>query len=496
MNKKYNTGVKLAFVFAGIFMLTLLAACSHQAVGEEAHEDEDHAGHAHEAHEAEDKHNDAHNENDGHQGEVHDEHENEDAHLEAKDHEEEAHAAHGHEGHNHGEEGEDLEKTVEELFAASCEHEMNTYACDECRYEVGVVKVPKDLIEQELVKVRKVARRNFDSAVVLTGEVQFDERKIVHLSPRVSGVVNSVAVDLGDSVKTGNVLVELESVELAEAQAYYLEALAEKRLAQKSLSRQQSLREKNITSEREFLEAQQVFESAGIRTNSARQKLLRLGLTAAEISTLRGKGQSSATGRLAIRAPFAGDVLELHAVRGERIEPGENMLLVGDTRTLWVWVDLYEAQLAPVNKALTSDGLPVSLSVPAYPDESFEGRMGFVGKVMDEKTRTVKARVTLDNPEGKLKPGMFARVRLELDAAGGKLAVPETAVLADDGQKFVFVHHKDDYFVRRPVKTGRKTGGFVEVLNGLESNQVVAVAGAFLLKSDVLRSKMGAGCAH
>jgi len=91
---------------------------------------------------------------------------------------------------------------------------------------------------------------------------------------------------------------------------------------------------------------------------------------------------------------------------------------------------------------------------------------------------------------------MFAEVRLAIAMGRAFPAVPASAVLADEGRDFVFVRHTDDYFVRRPLTKGRAAGGYVEVLEGLQTGQIVAISGAFLLKSDVLRSKMGAGCAH
>ncbi len=479
-----NKRLALDLIGLGLFLLTIsmFSACD-QHTGEQ----DDHADHEHEDRDVHDKHDEQAGhvqkdcEHDLHN--THDEHEDE-----HEDHDE-------HDAHDHGA-GEDLNKSVEELFAAECEHDVKTHACDECRYEVGVVKVAQNLIEQGLVKVRKVENRNFDTEIALTGEIAFDERKVVHLSPRVSGIVTRVSVDLGQSVKTGQKLVVLESIELAEAQAAYLEALAETQLAQKTFQRQQTLRKRNITSEREFLETEQSFEAAKIRSNAARQKLLRLGLSSSTINRLERGGLSAATGTLTVSAPFAGEVLQLQAARGEQIDPGAEMLLLGDTRSLWVWVNLYESQLSQVKQALDENGIPVTVSVRSYPNETFSGRLNFVGRVMDEHTRTVKARVGIDNSDGKLKPGMFAKVSLGLDAARGKPAIPETAVLSDEGRDFVFVHHEDDYFIRRPVTKGRTSNGWVELIDGVDPGRTVAVAGVFLLKSDVLRSKMGEGCAH
>ncbi len=483
MNKRNNNMKVLTNRMSlSLLLLILLAisACDGPTVGKEAHNLDDHAGHNHTEKTAATTESprcapgencDAHEEEHG------------------------VHPGEGHEGHDH-EEGSDLDKPVEELFAASCEHGVKTHSCDECRYEVGIVKVPQRLIEEGLVKIQEVTKRDFDSEIPLTGEISFDERKVVTLTPRVSGIVSRVFVDLGEPVMPGQTLVELESVELAEAQSTYLEALANKRLARKSFERQQSLREQNITSEREFLVAERDVESADIQASSARQKLLRLGMSKSNVNHLVRQGQPGATGTVHVTAPFQGNVLKLHASLGERVEPGHNMLQVGNTHSLWVWVDLYEAQLASVKRAMNGEGLPVSLTVPAYGNEAFSGRLDYIGDVMDERTRTIKARVTIKNPDGRLKPGMFAKIRLGLDPSKGAVAAPIASVLSDEDRDFVFVHYKDDYFVRRPVAKGRMLDGYLELLDGVEPGQIVAVAGAFLLKSDVLRSKMGEGCAH
>jgi cobalt-zinc-cadmium efflux system membrane fusion protein len=398
-------------------------------------------------------------------------------------------------GHAHAE-GSDLDRTVAELFAEQCEHDMPAHRCDECRYEVGVAKVSRDLIDRGLVQTGEVAEHRFASEIELTGEVRFDERKIAHLGPRAAGIVRQVTVDLGQEVSAGQVLVELDSAELAEAEAVYLEAVAEAHLAKKAFDRRCELHEAQISSEREFLEAEQQSEAATIRTNAARQKLLRFGMDDADIAVLERAGIHGANGSLLLRAPFDGEVLMLQGGRGELVEPGGDLVLLGDTRTLWVWVDLYETHLGMVSGAKERGGLPATVTVRAYPGEEFHGELDFIDRVMDEDTRTVKARITLDNPGGRLRPGMFAEVRLAIAMGRAFPAVPAAAVLADDGRDFVFVRHTDDYFVRRPLTTGRTAGGYVEVLEGLQTGQIVAVSGAFLLKSDVLRSKMGAGCAH
>jgi cobalt-zinc-cadmium efflux system membrane fusion protein len=139
--------------------------------------------------------------------------------------------------------------------------------------------------------------------------------------------------------------------------------------------------------------------------------------------------------------------------------------------------------------------LRAGVTVKAFPGEVFPGTVDFVGPTMDEKTRTVKVRIAVKNPSGKLRAGMFAAVQLYLPGEEEALALPRSAVLSDEGRSFVFVHQQGEFYMRRLIQTGRASVDWIEVTSGLAGGETVVSSGAFLLKSDVLRSKMGAGCA-
>lgn len=402
------------------------------------------------------------------------------------------------EGHAEGEDGEtsDLDRPVEELFSATCEHKKKTFECDECRYEMGIVKVAAAIVDGGLLRTAEAATRAVDAPVVLTGEVRFDERRVAHLAPRTDGVIRAVHVQVGDRVKAGQALFEVDSIALGDAQGEYLEARAARELASRTLDRQKALRREGVASEREVLEAQNRFASADIRVRAASERLLRLGLEPDDLGSLGSASRlGSARGRLVVRAPIGGRVVDMHAVVGEAVKSGESVMVIGETDPVWVFADLYEDHLAAVQARVAAGPVSAMVSVKAYPGEDFPGTLDLVGAVMDEKTRTVKARVTVANPDGRLKPGMFAQVRLGLPGDEQVLAIPRAAVMQDEGRSFVFVPHHGDYWVRRPVRTGREWDGWVEVKGGIQAGQRIAANGAFLLKSDVLRSKMGAGCA-
>jgi cobalt-zinc-cadmium efflux system membrane fusion protein len=385
----------------------------------------------------------------------------------------------------------DLDRSVEELFGATCEHGKKTFECPECRYELGVVKALGGLFEGALLKKATVGKRRVEAPITLTGEIKFDERRVTHISAQTEGIVRKVHVSLGDQVRRGQSLVEIESVGFGQAESEYLESQATLELNKRNHDRQVELRKENISSEKEYLQAKQEYEAAQIRARTAGDKLVQLGLPPGE---LKGLGQTGARARLVLRAPSDGMVLVLHAVPGEIAKSEAPLLTVGDVSALWLWADLYERDLAAV-VARPAGGLQATVTVKAFPGAEFPGTVDFVGPTMDESTRTVKVRIGLKNPDGRLRAGMFANVRLFMPGEEEVLAVPKAAVLEDDGRAFVFVHHHDDYFVRRPVVRGRAWAAWVEITKGLAGAETIVSDGSFLLKSDVLRSKMGAGCA-
>jgi membrane fusion protein, heavy metal efflux system len=395
-----------------------------------------------------------------------------------------SHAAYtGHEESAEVKEPSDLDRPLDALAALACEHGKKTFECDKCRFQIGFVRAPDSLAQGGLLKTAKVERQKVAVPVALTGEIRFDERRVGHVSSQVEGIIKRVHVALGDKVKKGQPLVEIESVAIGEAQASNLEAQGLLKLARRNFERVSELRKENISSEKEFLQAKQEIDTAEIRAQGALGNLTRLGTA------------SNNRGRLVLRAPMDGSVLVMHAVSGEVARGDAALVTVGDNAAVWVWADLYERDIATVKRGQAAGKLAASVSVKAYPGDEFAGTVDLVSPAMDESSRTVKVRVEVKNPDGRLLAGMFAAVKLFLPGNDQTLAVPRNAVLEDEGRSFVFVHYQGEYYVRRPVIPGRTWATWIEIKKGLTQGQSVVDEGAFLMKSDVLRSKMGAGCA-
>ncbi len=390
--------------------------------------------------------------------------------------------------------------TIEQVMQAKCPHGL-TLTCAECRYEVGVVKVDPTLLKPAdgagagLLKTSQVAQRKMTTAVNITGEVRMNENAAVHVSPRISGVVLSVNVDIGAEVRKDDVLFTIDSIELGQALSDYKKNALLAALSAKTFQREQSLNEQKIGSESEMIEAQMRFEEHQTALEVAEQKLHVLGLTESDITGIVLTKHNRVGSSLAVRAPMNGTIIEKHAVIGELVEPGRDTMVLADLDTMWVWGGVYERDLSLVVNRKLDDTIPVELFVPAYPGATFHGQMNYISATMDESTRTVKVRTVIDNKDRRLRPGMFCQGRILVNTDEEVLAIPKASLLSDEGVDFVFVHMKDDYYLRVNVVKGREFSDGVEILKGLMAGQTLVTEGAFVLKSDVLRSKMGAGCA-
>jgi len=175
--------------------------------------------------------------------------------------------------------------------------------------------------------------------------------------------------------------------------------------------------------------------------------------------------------------PVAGRVIENNAVLGAMVDQGTEILTIVDPTTLWIDADVYERDIAKVRT-----GQEVEVTVPAYPCEVFRGRISYIGDLLEEETRTVTVRTEVQNPQHRLKPGMFADVVVFLNGAAKVLTLPQEAVLDDGNDKIVFVA-VDDGYLHRVVEVGSKYDGQVEIVRGLEEGDMVVTAGCYQLKS-------------
>jgi hypothetical protein len=209
---------------------------------------------------------------------------------------------------------------------------------------------------------------------------------------------------------------------------------------------------------------------------SARQRLTLWNLPDEEIRALDETRQPPEA--VVFRSPVSGFVIEKQALRGMHVTPGQTLYKVANLDVVWVEANVYEQEIS-----VARVGQPASVTLDAYPGETFRGRAIYVYPFVDENTRTVKVRFQFANPRGRLKPGMYANVELQAEGPKG-IAVPSNAVLDSGSDKVVFVAQGDGYFTPRPVKIGRRLGDRIEILDGLKEGEQVATGATFFLDSE------------
>lgn len=395
------------------------------------------------------------------------------------------------------EEPEEEEKKEElspqELFKKKCEHDILQFECDECRYELGVVKIPQDIIDKKLVTLESASLFPREKAFKLNGIVEFDPKGKFFAFSAVDGVVAKLFVRTGDKVKKGESLVEIFSSQLAQIKGAYLESKAELALTEKTFSRMKELFESKLVSEKEFYEAETAYKMAEIRLNSAKSDLISSGFGESELQNIE---ISSNAGKLLIKSPADGVVNGINIFSGEHVDREKELVEIGNTAEVLVIADIYEKELPTIESLFKTGKTPAIVTASAYKDEIFKGTLQSLSLSTDEKTRRPKARILVTNNDGKLKPGQFVSVKLFLPETAETIAVPYQAVMSDEGRDFVFIHYKDDFYLRRNVQKGEQFSKNIEIISGLEKGEKFIVDGAFLCKSDILRAKMGAGCAE
>ena len=374
------------------------------------------------------------------------------------------------------------------------ETEANDHAGEE--HEERIVELTPEAADRARIETAPVELRSLGTELETTGRVDFDGTRIAHVSPRIEGRVHTVRALLGQRVTKGETMAILDSIELGRAKADLLQARARLDLARETLEREEKLYADRISSGQEVLEARSAHREATVALASARETLHLVGLHDEAIDALRYDDPQASL--YPVRAPFAGKVVEKHVTVGELVTPDRNVFTVADLDRVWVWIDVYERDLRQVH--LDDD---VAVKVDAFPDATFHGQVTYLSDQVDADTRTVRARIDVANPEEKLRPGMFATIRLsDPHAVGSSAAAPERPVVPEgavqrDGEGFLaFVALGPNRFEVREVRVGQRSGGEVEILDGLEDGERVVVEGAFLLKSEASKDALGEGHGH
>lgn len=367
------------------------------------------------------------------------------------------------------------------------DHAHATAAPDAHGHEKGrqeaALKLSNEQIQAAGIKVEAIEEQEVSDEVVVTATVQPNLDRLARVAPRVSSRIVRVQANLGDRVRAGQVLAQLDSVEIGEALSAYWQAQSQHKVASADFERAQRLYQEQIVPQKEFLRAQGEAEKAETALRVAQEKLRLLGAVG---SAPRNGGGSV----FPLTAPFAGTVIEKKAVLGELSQPDKPLFTIADLSTVWVEGNVFEQDVRKLRV-----GAAAEVTVAAFPGHVFKGKVGYIASVMDKETRTLKARIDVPNADQRLIPEMFATAAIH--ASGGRRAilVPEESLVLVQGVPTVFVEDADG-FEARAVDPGEKLRGRVAIKNGIKSGDLVVVAGTYALKARMLKSQIGEGHAH
>ena len=311
----------------------------------------------------------------------------------------------------------------------------------------GAVSIDPRVVQNMGVRIEPARRQSVLRHVRTIGEVEVAEDQISAVNLRFSGWVERIHVDkTGDPVERGETLFEIYSPELVAAQQEYLLAL--RKGPGSDLAR------------------------------SARRKLELWDLAEGDVASIARSGEVRRT--FPIRAPLSGYVLDKNVVEGARVQAGEDLYRVGDLSRIWVTAEIYEFDAPWVEV-----GQPARMELSYEEGRALEGKVAYIYPTLNELTRTLTVRLEFENPDMRLKPGMFATVYIQFRRRDDVLAIPTEAILDSGKRKIVFVSVGDGRFEPREIVTGLTGDHHVtEVISGLEEGDQVVVSGQFLIDAE------------
>ena len=324
--------------------------------------------------------------------------------------------------------------------------------------------------EATIYKTDTVRFANVESELVLNGEVAFDESSVVRVFPLVSGNVESVKTQLGVYVQQGQELAVIKSADVTGYVKDYEVDKADLDLARKNLQNAESLYKSGFSSETDYLTAKKEYEKAEQEVSRSR-----------EVLRIYGGATKTDQPYFVVKAPISGYIVDKNVNAGQELRPdnAEAMFVISNLKKVWILANVYETDIAAIKP-----GQAVDVKTLSYPDRTFAGTISNISNVLDADSRVMKVRVEMSNPDGLLKPDMFATVHLHLAQAEKMLAVPLKAVVFDNDEYFVIVLHNGKY-EKHPVEVLKNTSRNAFLKGDLKPGDRVVTEGSLLLYNEL-----------
>ena len=339
------------------------------------------------------------------------------------------------------------------------------------------------------IETEEVALRHCNHVLRRTGRILAPRPQTAIISHAFSARIAEVHVKIGDVVEKGQPLVTLECQEIGQAESEFYKALADLELAKATLDRETELLESGIGVKKNHAAAETAYKIAESAAEAAEKSLHVLGFDEQQVKQIADTHQINPA--ITLNSPIAGKVVTNNAVRGALVDQLTEILKIVDLSVLWVDAEIFEKDIAKVKI-----GQKVGITVPAYPNEVFQGEVTYIADIVDEKTRTITVRAEVGNQQRRLKLGLFADVEISLNGNKKVLAIPMAAILEEGDLKIVFVQQQEGTYERRKVETGFCDGKYRHVTGGLETGELVVVEGNHQLRSELKKDQLHHGHPH
>ncbi len=310
-----------------------------------------------------------------------------------------------------------------------------------------------------MVRIDSAQISNMSDELKLSGEVNFDDKKVTKVFAFSSGQVLKVNVSVGDKVSRGQVLAVIKSADIAGNYSDLSTAGNDVAIAKKQMDNEASLFKNGIASEREYIEAKENYQ----RTVTSAEKIK------SQIA-INGGGRTSANGTYVVTAPQTGYIVEKKINEGAfiRNDANDNLFTIGDISDVWVWANVYETDIAKVK-----NGYDAAITTLAYPDKIFYGKVDEVYNVLDPVTKVMKIKIRLTNTNQELKPEMFANISITNPKGENQVSIPKDAVLPDNGKNYVICYHSKCDLKVQEVQLLKTIGEKTFIKSGLKPGDKV-----------------------
>lgn len=319
----------------------------------------------------------------------------------------------------------------------------------------------------KMITIDTAQYRNVSNELKLSGEVSFDDNKVVKVFPFSSGQVQSVNVSVGDYVKAGQVIATIKSADIAGNYADLSSASADIAIAKRQMDNAEHLFKNGISSEKEYMEAKENYDKAVANSAKIQEQI-----------NINGGGRTSANGTYVVTAPKNGYVVERTINPGQfiRNDNGQNLFTIGDTKDVWIWANVYESDIAKVKEGYTADVTTLS-----YPDSVFVGKVDKVSQVLDPVTKVMKIKVVLPNEGGALKPEMFANVTITNKEGENAMSIPASSIVTENGKSYVVLYHDKCDLEVKEIKVMKVLGKIAFINSGINEGDKVISTNQLLL---------------